>query len=82
MKHLYVIYDERAILGSTDDALVLESCSSLREAKRSGWDGRRQPLGAVYKYNIVPTDGTDYLENEMFIGTVPQLKTGSQTESK
>lgn len=62
----YVIYDERAILGDTDDAAVLESCGSLREVRRSSF--RR---GAVYEYTINERgEGV----NETFLGTVNQLR--------
>lgn len=71
---LWVIYDERAILGGTDDAAVLESCGSLQDVRRSTWDGHRDPLGAVYEYDVVPKDGQNWLENERFIGTVPGVK--------
>lgn len=74
-RKVYVIYDERAILGDTDNAQVLESCGSLDEAKHTSWDGKRDPLGAVYEYDLIREDGQDIAVNEMFIGTVPDLKT-------
>lgn len=72
---VYVIYDERAMTEGTDDAAVLESCGSLKEVKRTTWDGVRDPLGAVYEYDLVKdAKGNDEAINERFVGTVPQLK--------
>lgn len=73
-KKEYVIYDERAIIGDADDASVLEACGSLREVKGTTWDGKRDPLGAVYEYDVVPKNGKNELVNGTFIGTVPDIK--------
>lgn len=67
----YVIYDERALALSTDDCAVLEACGSLREVKRTSWDGRHDPLGVVAEYDVV--NGNE-LVNERILGTVPQVR--------
>ena len=71
---VYVIYDERALLMSTDDCAVLESCGSLREVRRTTWDGKRDPLGVVCEYDLVNGEAI----NERNLGTVPEVKAGSR----
>jgi hypothetical protein len=68
----YVIYDERAILGDTDEASVLEACRSLRDVRRSHFDGGKLgPMGAVYEYDVT---AARELVNEQFLGTVADVK--------
>lgn len=58
---LYVIYDERAMLGDTDDAQVLCTAHSLKEAKR---DCRTMfPRGVIYEYDVHGKE----LVNERFV---------------
>ena len=50
IEKLYIVYDERAITMSTDDASVMVTCDSLEEAKGYAGDfGKRCP---VYSYDI------------------------------
>lgn len=74
----YVIYDARALTQPTDDCAVLEACGSLNEVQRTTWDGRRDPLGVVAEYDVVPRAGKNWLENERILGTVPQVKAGAK----
>ena len=37
-KRLYVVYDERAILGDTDDAAVMVTCDSVKECMTCAGD--------------------------------------------
>jgi hypothetical protein len=48
----YIIYDQRAMTMSTDDATVLDTADTLREAKESAVDFG----GCVYSYR--DEDGT------------------------
>lgn len=62
---LWVVYDERAGFGDTEDAAVLEACSSLHEAMHKAL------LGIVFEYDIAPPSqpgGRDELINERLIG--------------
>lgn len=59
MAHLWVVYDERAAGGDTDDATVLESCSSERDAMEKALPG------IVFRYYIGPGD---QLVDETLIG--------------
>ena len=74
MTKVYVIYDERALFGDTDEAAVLEACGSLQEVKSSDWDGRRGPLGVVCEYDLVKGAKGDEAINERKLGTVPEVK--------
>lgn len=59
---LYVIYDDRAIDLGTDHAAVLDSCTSIREAKSA-----RHRFGcgmACYSYEI--RDGSKTMTDERF----------------
>ena len=69
-KTVYVIYDERALTQDTDDCAVLEACESLKEVRRTTWDGRRDPLGVVCEYDLINGEAV----NERKLGTVPKLK--------
>lgn len=61
-EHLFVIYDERAMLESTDEASVLCTADSLKEARR---DVRTMfPRGVIYRYDV---QGDRELVNETFI---------------
>lgn len=65
-KKLWVVYDERAAGGDTDDAIVLESCSSLSEAMN------RALAGIVFEYDVV---GKNELVNQTLLGpNKPLLK--------
>lgn len=57
---LWIVYDERGVL-NPEDAAVLVSCSSLREAwsYRHSWSG-----AAIYEYDI---EGKQLI-NEMLVG--------------
>ena len=70
-KKEYVIYDERALLMDTDECAVLDACGSIGEVRRTTWDGRRDPLGVVFEYDVV--NGNE-LVNERKLGTVPEVK--------
>lgn len=59
MAHLWIVYDERAAFGDTDDAAVLEACSSEHEAMHKALPG------IVFRYYIGPGD---QLVDETFIG--------------
>ncbi len=60
-RHLFVIYDERAMLEGTDDAAVLCTAHSLKEAQR---DCRTMfPRGVIYQYDVQGNE----LVNEQFI---------------
>jgi len=51
-KKLFVLYDERAMSGDTDDAAVLSCADSLKEAKR---DKRRMfPTAVIVEYDVEP----------------------------
>lgn len=55
VKEMYVIYDSRACCsGDTDNALCLETCETLEEAKESA-EGWQDFYGgcALYKYDVV-----------------------------
>jgi len=53
-EHLWVLYDERAASGDTDDATVLCCANSLAEARR---DKRQMfPTAVIYEYDV-DTDG-------------------------
>lgn len=57
---VFVIYDERAMLGSTDEASVCCTARSLKEAKR---DVRTMfPRGVIYSYDVQGEE----LVNEQF----------------
>ncbi len=62
MKHLWIVYDERAETEDTDDCAVLEACSSEQEAMHQA-----QP-GIVFKYDVKPAKPRDELVNETRIG--------------
>lgn len=47
-KHLWIVYDERAMTMDTDDCAVMEACSSEREAMRDALPG------VVFRYDIAP----------------------------
>ena len=68
MPHLFIIYDERAMLGETDEAAVLCTAKSLKEARR---DVREMfPRGVIYRYDIQPKPNGNpvpELINETFI---------------
>ena len=58
---LFVIYDERAMLGSTAETTVLCTATSLREARR---DVRELfPRGVIFRYDVRGKQ----LVNETFI---------------
>ncbi len=58
---LFIIYDERAVLGETDDAAVLCTAKSLKEARQ---DVRTMfPRGAIFSYDVQGEE----LVNEEFI---------------
>lgn len=60
MEHLFIIYDERAMGGNTDDAAVLCTAKSLKEARS---DVRTMfPRGVIYQYDV----RGDQLVNERF----------------
>lgn len=60
MAKMFVIYDERAFLDGTDEASVLCTARSLKEAKR---DVREMfPRGVIYSYDMKG----DELVNEQF----------------
>lgn len=60
-KKLFVIYDERAIDGSTDDAVVMVTASSLKEAR--SYAGEYGNRCALYAYD----ERGDELVNESFV---------------
>ena len=61
MAPLFIIYDERALLEGPDEASVLCTARSLREARR---DVRTMvPRGVIYRYD----DVHHQLVNETFI---------------
>jgi hypothetical protein len=60
MGKLFIVYDERAMLEGTDEAAVLCTAQSLKEARR---DVQTMfPRGVIYSYD---RDG-DTLVNEQF----------------
>lgn len=68
-EQLFIIYDERAMpdLEGPDDAVVLCTARSLREARR---DVRRMfPRGVIYQYDVRKSANgeRDELVNEMFV---------------
>lgn len=67
MAHLWIVYDERAMNGDTDDAAVLESCNSEREAMRCDFEG------VVFRYDIVEAKPRNQLVNETLIGPTRRL---------
>jgi hypothetical protein len=66
-EQMYIVYDERAAGGDTDDALALCTAKTLHEARRDVQ--RRFPRGVIYRYDVEsdPSDGSDILLNESFI---------------
>lgn len=46
-KIVYVVYDQRANFGETDDAIVYDICESLGSARRTA---KMHGGGAVYSY--------------------------------
>lgn len=59
---LFVIYDERALTEGTDEAIVLCTAGTLKEARR---DVRTMfPRGAIYEYDVV---NNNELVNERFV---------------
>jgi hypothetical protein len=64
MEQLFVIYDERAEDGSTDDASVCDTARSLKEARRVGPTYGRV---AIYCYDVVMVGDKRNLINERFI---------------
>ena len=46
----YIIYDERAALGVTAGAEVLETCETMREAKETVQ--LYYPMGVIYEYEV------------------------------
>ncbi len=70
-RKLFIVYDERAMSMNTDDAAVLCTARSLKEARH---DVRTMfPRGVIYSYD---TDG-DALVNEQF-EEMPARKGGGQ----
>ena len=64
-RNLWIVYDERAAMGDTEDAAVLESCRSEHEAMRKALPG------IVFRYDILPAlkaGQRDELINETLIG--------------
>ena len=60
---LWVIYDERAILEGTDEATVLVSAQSWKEAQRDARDfALDYGCVVIYEYDVKP--GTNELINE------------------
>lgn len=71
MRHLWVVYDERAALGDTDDATVYESANTERSAMTAPFEG------IVYRYDV-DTDGKSLI-NETLIGSTWLLARKSMT---
>ncbi|HYE85080.1 MAG TPA: hypothetical protein VEA16_01905 [Vicinamibacterales bacterium] len=64
-RHLWIVYDESAAGGDTEDAAVLESCSSEHEAMHKALPG------IVFRYDIAPPSkrgDREELVNETMIG--------------
>ena len=62
---LFVLYDERAMSGNTDDAAVMCCAKTLKEAKR---DKREMfPTAVIVEYDVVRKDGKDELVNEVIL---------------
>lgn len=78
---LWIVYDERAEGGDTDDAAVLESCRSEQEAMQ------RALPGIVFRYDVdrsaaKPGSNGD-LVNETLIGpNRPLIRERQQAESR
>lgn len=65
----YIVYDQRALSMNTDDALVLVSCSSLKEARSYARDFPGCP---VFRYDIIERGPADREGiNETYIETLP-----------
>jgi hypothetical protein len=60
-RRMWILYDERARGGCTDDAAVLVACDSKREARRFVRDW---PRCAVYRYDVLKFEDTNELVNE------------------
>lgn len=73
VKHLFIVYDERAISGDTDDAQVFESDTTESKALKSPF------LGYVYRYDIKEPNE---LVNETFIRPTHLLNKRLQREAR
>jgi len=49
-QHVWLVYDERATMGDTDDAIVLVACSSLQEAY--SYTEIDFPAGQIFRYDL------------------------------
>jgi len=65
MKKYYILYDERAKCGTTDDATILSFANSEQEVRKSA-DG--EP-GIWYEYDREP--GTNKITNERIRNDLP-----------
>ncbi len=70
MANVWIIYDGRADFGDTDEATVLEACSSKRDLRSAlfSWRGHD---AVVYEYEVA--DG-DMLVNERKLGHVSEYR--------
>lgn len=61
---MFIVYDQRAIGGDTEDATVIDCCDSLKQARRT-WRGYGYPV-----FQVTIKDGVGQ-DDEQFIEVMP-----------